>query len=119
LVGGKIDIFKGKGLQYYARKQMRKPSRPPACNFFCVQRGAYQDSSSAAQNDSSGLEGAASIAFFLWKKVALWAPDDSRLFVEKPRPCRGLVWPIFHHKISRFTTPIKKPSFIKRAGVFI
>lgn len=56
------------------------------------------------------------MAFFLWKKVA---PDDSRLFVEKPRPCRGLAWFIFHHKISRFIIPIKKPpSSNKRAGVF-
>lgn len=44
------------------------------------------------------------MAFFLWKKVA---PDDSRLFVEKQRPCRGLAWLIFHHKISRFIIPIK------------
>lgn len=46
------------------------------------------------------------MAFFLWKKVA---PDDIRLFVEKPRPCRGLAWFIFHHKISRFIIPIKTP----------
>jgi len=63
-----------------------------------------------------GGKGAASIAFFLWKKVALWAPDDSRLFVEKPRPCRGLAWPIFHHKISRFTTPIKKIPVLYKKG---
>lgn len=56
------------------------------------------------------------LAFFLWKKVA---PDDSRLFVEKPRPCRGLAWLIFHHKISRFIIPIKNPCpLIRGRGFF-
>ena len=43
---------------------MRKPSRPPACNFFCVQRGAYQDSSPAAQNDNVGREGGRKYSLF-------------------------------------------------------
>jgi len=60
------------------------------------------------------------LAFFLWKKVA---PDDSRLFVEKPRPCRGLAWLIFGSfsiiKSAGSSSQSKTPSSNKRAGVFL
>ena len=80
-----------------------------------VEKGDFSTSVEMTARDGKG---SASIVFFLWKKVALLAQDDSRLFVEKPKPCGGLAWLIFHHKISWLTTSIKKPSFIKKGGDF-
>ena len=51
----------------------------------------YEDSVTGFSSVSLVLHDVLPEPPFLWKGVALKALEDSRLFAEKPRPCRGLM----------------------------